>query len=92
MCICVCMCTYTHNGILFSYKTEGNPDICDNLEGITLREKRDNHYMYIFYLYVESKSIILIETKLNGSCHGLRGKGGQGWEMLVKRHKLSFLR
>ena len=34
MCIYMCMYTqshmYTHNGILFNLKKEGNPAICDN--------------------------------------------------------------
>ena len=31
MCVCVCVCVY--NGELFGHKNEGNPAICNNMDG-----------------------------------------------------------
>ena len=64
------------NGILFTHEKEGNPAICDNMEGTwgyyakwTVRQRTINTIWYLcgitcgIWLYVESENIELVETK-----------------------------
>ena len=69
---------YTYNRILFILKKEGNPTICDNMDGTELSEvsqsQKDKYCM--IPLYEVSKIAKLPEAE-NGGCRGMRGRGNR---------------
>ena len=74
---------YVYNRILFSHDEEGNPIICDSLNGPwehyaewNKPDTKGTHTVR-FHLYQTSKVIKILKTQYNGGCQAV-GEGARG--------------
>ena len=93
---------YIHNGILFSYKKEENPTICNNMDGpwghYTKWNKPDIEkqilYDFTYTWNLKKQKTKLAEKEIRSAV--IRGEawrvGWGNWMKIVERYKLSVIR
>ena len=81
--------THTNNGILFSHKKEGNPAICENMNGPQGHYATWNTNPAWSHLYVESEKTKtkLIEKEIRFVVTGVGGREKGNWMKGIKRYK-----
>ena len=78
---------YIYNGILFSHKKEGNPAICDNMDGPRghyAKRKKSYRERYILYDLTNMWNFFKNPTEVGWGWGGV-GEMGEGGSLMKKR-------